>query len=204
MTVIQNTFEIPLEINEKLLSGEYNLFGGVVREAMGRNKGRIVKMLDPVNVECNIGQVHKMNLLDHVRNNKKTIIAAAILCTLATGGYIYKRVKEKPKDLTGIFQKAFNEYIEHLRHGTLNKEIINAMISMINEIENSEKYNKIENKTIDQNFKNIVDFINDHTMVLADDNEVQLSDEDKYTIDNPLLELKRCLNIQKRIFEIRS
>ncbi len=48
MPVIQETFFIPEDIATGLATGVYRRIGGVVRYAVGPNKGQIVKHLDSV------------------------------------------------------------------------------------------------------------------------------------------------------------
>ena len=45
MAVIQEAFDIPTDIMTKLLTGEYQRIGGIVRYAVGPNKGQIVNRL---------------------------------------------------------------------------------------------------------------------------------------------------------------
>ena len=51
MAVVQEAFDIPDNIMTGLLTGEYRRIGGVVRYAIGPNKGQIVKHLDPVDIK---------------------------------------------------------------------------------------------------------------------------------------------------------
>ena len=46
MAVVTEAFDIPMDIMTKLATGEYRRLGGVVRVAIGPNKGQIVKHLD--------------------------------------------------------------------------------------------------------------------------------------------------------------
>ncbi len=52
MAVVQEAFDIPADIMTKLLTGEYRRIGGVVRYAVGPNKGQIVKHLKPVDMKA--------------------------------------------------------------------------------------------------------------------------------------------------------
>ena len=51
MAVVTEAFDIPMDIMTKLATGEYRRLGGVVRVAIGPNKGQIVKHLDPIKIE---------------------------------------------------------------------------------------------------------------------------------------------------------
>lgn len=51
MAVVTDAYYIPMDIMTKLATGEYRRFGSVVRVAIGPNKGKIVKHLDPVKNE---------------------------------------------------------------------------------------------------------------------------------------------------------
>lgn len=51
MAVVTESFDIPMDIMTKLATGEYRRIGGVVRVAIGPNKGQIVKHLEPVKME---------------------------------------------------------------------------------------------------------------------------------------------------------
>ena len=41
MAVVTETFDIPMDIMTKLATGEYREIGGVIRVAMGSNKGQM-------------------------------------------------------------------------------------------------------------------------------------------------------------------
>ena len=42
MSIVQVTFDIPRDIEAKIITGEYKIIGGIVRRAVGPNRGKIV------------------------------------------------------------------------------------------------------------------------------------------------------------------
>lgn len=68
--MITEAFNIPMDIMTKLATGEYRRIGGVVKVAIGPNKGQIVKHLKPAKLEQaaraqNIG----VKVLQFAKNN---------------------------------------------------------------------------------------------------------------------------------------
>lgn len=72
MAVVTESFDIPMDIMTKLATGEYRRIGGVVRVAIGPNKGRIVKHLEPVKME-QADQIQKVGskIMQVAKNRKK-------------------------------------------------------------------------------------------------------------------------------------
>ena len=97
MAVVTEAFDIPLDIMTKLATGEYRRIGGVVRVAMGPNKGQIVKHLKPVKLEQaaqaqNVGA----KVLQFAKNNKKGLIIGTVVAgTITAGGVVYHKIKNR-------------------------------------------------------------------------------------------------------------
>lgn len=72
MAVVTESFDIPMDIMTKLAIGEYRRIGGVVRVAIGPNKGQIVKHLEPVKME-QADQIQKVGskIMQVAKNRKK-------------------------------------------------------------------------------------------------------------------------------------
>ena len=52
MAIVQDAYDIPLDIVTKLATGEYRRIGSVVRYAVGPHKGQIAKHLKPVELKA--------------------------------------------------------------------------------------------------------------------------------------------------------
>ena len=48
MSIVQESFFIPVDIATGIATGKFRRVGGVVRVAQGKGKGQLVKFLDPV------------------------------------------------------------------------------------------------------------------------------------------------------------
>ena len=75
MTVVTESFDIPMDIMTKLATGEYRRIGGVVRVAIGPNKGQIMKHLKPVKME-QANQIQKVGskIMQVAKNRKKNLL----------------------------------------------------------------------------------------------------------------------------------
>ena len=97
MPIVQEAFDIPANIAAKILTGEYRRIGGVVRHAIGPNKGQIVKHLEPVNLKvAQEAQGVAAKALQFAKNNKKTLIVVGIGTGIAAAGAgIYHRSAQR-------------------------------------------------------------------------------------------------------------
>lgn len=134
--VIQEAFEVSDEITAGLASGIFTRTGGVVRWAVGENKGAIVKHLDPISTSYSqsnaLQQAVNSNTITQQNQNQsffqqhKTGIyvgggIAAIIAAIGGGIYFFRRRRGKK------FQKAFRDYLEAMETGTMTEDIIDEL-----------------------------------------------------------------------------
>ena len=184
MAVVTEAFDIPMDIMTKLATGEYRRIGGVVRVAMGPNKGQIVKHLKPVKLEQaaqaqNIGA----KVLQFSRNNKKGLIIGTVVAgTIIAGGVVYQTIKRKEPE-------------------ELSMKSINCLMDALEDLKQNKNYEKIRIELTTEELNVLVNRIYEYTIKLASDNAVELTDDELHSSDNTILNLQNYLKAQKRIFE---
>ena len=203
MAIVQEAFDIPADIMTKLLTGEYRRIGGVVRYAIGPKKGQIVKHLDPVDLK--VAEQAKgigAKALQLAKNNKKgLIIGGAIAGAAAIGGFIYYKVKTHEPAVVTEFRAALRTYIAEIRKGNLELDTINALMSALDELKKHKYYEKFKITLSTEDLDTLVNRIYDYTIRLAENNKVELTEEELSKTDNSILNLQNYLKTQKRIFE---
>ena len=203
MAIVQEAFDIPADIMTKLLTGEYRRIGGVVRYAIGPKKGQIVKHLDPVDLK--VAEQAKgigAKALQLAKNNKKgLIIGGAIAGAAAIGGFIYYKVKTHEPAVVTEFRAALRTYIAEIRKGNLELDTINALMSALDELKKHKDYEKFKITLSTEDLDTLVNRIYDYTIRLAENNKVELTEEELSKTDNSILNLQNYLKTQKRIFE---
>lgn len=203
MAIVQEAFDIPTDIMTKLLTGEYRRIGGVVRYAIGPKKGQIVKHLDPVDLKAaeqarDIGA----KVLQRAKNNKKgLIIGGAIAGAVAVGGFIYYKVKSHEPAVVAQFRAALRAYLAEIRKGNLELDTINTLIAALDELKKHKNYEKFKIVLFAEDLDTLVNRIYDYTIRLAENNKVELTEEERSQTDNSILNLQNYLKTQKRIFE---
>lgn len=203
MAIVQEAFDIPADIMTKLLTGEYRRIGGVVRYAIGPKKGQIVKHLDPIDLKAaeqakGIGA----KALQLTKNNKKgLVIGGAIAGAVAAGGFIYYKVKTHEPAVVTEFRAALRAYIAEIRKGNLELDTINALMSALDELKKHKDYEKFKIALSTEDLDTLVNRIYDYTIRLAENNKVELTEEELSQTDNSILNLQNYLKTQKRIFE---
>ena len=97
MAVIQVAFDIPADIRTGLLTGEYRRMGGVVRRAVGPNKGQIVKHLKPIDLkEDDAAKGVLAKGVELVKANPKAAVVVGAGTLIVGGGAIaYKKLKNR-------------------------------------------------------------------------------------------------------------
>ncbi len=203
MAIVQEAFDIPADIMTKLLTGEYRRIGGVVRYAIGPNKGQIVKHLDPVDLKvAEQAQGIGAKALQFAKNNKKgLIIGGAIAGAAAAGGFIYYKVKTHEPAVVVKFRTALRAYIAEIRKGNLELETINALMSALDDLKEHKDYEKFKITLSTEDLDTLVNRIYDYTVRLAENNKVQLTESERSQTDNSILNLQNHLKTQKRIFD---
>lgn len=191
MEIIQEAFNIPEDISVGLATGVYRRIGGVVRYARGSKKGQIVKHLDPIKLADNNKAVMSIGekALNYGKNHKKMMIGSlAVAGVAATGGGLYLALNKRKRERV---QNSFNKYINAIRSGNLDVEII----------ENLEKDLK-DVKSINLSASELsllVNYIREYTMSLAENNNYKVKLKETST---PIIDLQQYLKMQKRIMKL--
>lgn len=206
MAIVQDAFFIPDDIATGLATGLYRRIGSVVRYAVGPNKGQIVKHLKPIDLKA-AEQTQGMGAkaLQFVKGHKKeTIIGVVIVATIGTGTYIYNKVKNREPKVVTEFRASLRVYIDAIRSGDMDIEKINSLMNCLEQLKAHKDYEKISIQLTTEQIEVLVGRIYDYTVKLANDNNVELlEDEIKHSGNNAdsIIDLQSYLRVQKRIFE---
>ncbi|MBV3366392.1 MULTISPECIES: hypothetical protein [Catenibacterium] len=206
MAVVTESFDIPMDIMTKLATGEYRRIGGVVRVAIGPNKGRIVKHLEPVKME-QADQIQKVGskIMQVAKNRKKELIIGALVTgAITVGGVVYHKIKNREPEVVQNYHAALRDYIDDVRSGKLSMESINCLMDSLEELKQNNNYEKIKIELTTEELSVLVNRIYEYTIKLAKDNSVDLADDELSSSDNILLNLQKYLLAQKHIFELAA
>ena len=202
MAIVQEIFDIPEDIMIKLNIKEYRRIGGVVRYACGPKKGQIVKHLEPVNLKEALDvQGIGVKAIQFAKNNKKAIIVGIGTGIAVTVAGIYNKLKNREPKVVIEFRKA---YIDAIRKGMLEIEIIDNLRYCLDDIKNHKDYEKIRIQLYTEEIGILINIIHQCTEKLAKDNVIELTDEEKLITSNvntDILNLQDYLKVQRRIFE---
>lgn len=203
MAVVTEAFDIPMDIMTKLATGEYRRLGGVVRVAIGPNKGQIVKHLDPIKIE-QVAQ--NKNVVTKViefskKNRKVIIIGTAVAGTIVAGNFVHQKIKNRELKVMKRYHAALRSYIEDIRNGELSMKSINHLMDALEELKQDKRYEMLKIELTTEELDVLVNRIYEYTVKLASDNAVELTDDEKKSSDNSILNLQRYLKTQKRIFK---
>lgn len=203
MAVIQEAFDIPTDIMTKLLTGEYQRIGGIVRYAVGPNKGQIVKHLKPADLKT-AESVQRIGTkaLQFAKNNKKGLIIGGVIAAVAsTGGFIYYKIKAHEPAVVTRFRAALRAYIAEIRKGNLELDTINKLMTVLDELKKHKDYKKFEIELSTEDLDMLVSRIYDYTTRLAENNKIGLTEQEHSKTDNSIINLQNYLKTQKHIFE---
>lgn len=203
MPVVQEAFDIPADIMTKLLTGEYRRIGGVVRYSVGPHKGQIVKHLKPVDMKAaEQAQGVGAQIMKFAKKNKKgLIIGAAVAGTATVGGIIYHKVKSREPAVVTQFREALRTYIEEIRKGNLELDTIEKLMAVLDELKKHKDYEQFKIELSTEDLDVLVSRIYDYTIRLAENNQVELTEQELSKTDNSIINLQNYLRTQKRIFE---
>ncbi len=207
MAIAQDAFYIPEDIATGIATGIYRRIGSVVRYATGTNKGQIVKHLQPIDTES-LKQAKGIGAkaIQLAKQNKKSsIIAASCTVAVAAGVLIYTKVKNRQPKVVVDFQTALRHYIGAIRNGNMDIDIINNLMEKLEHLKMHKNYEKISVQLTTEELGVLVGRIYDYTVKLANDNHVELTEDELQASCNngsdTIINLRSCLKAQKRIFE---
>ena len=143
--------------------------------------------------------------IDFIREHKRgTLVIGGILivggATAGTVGYIQHR---KQRKLDKQFGEALQNYLEAARNGDLTLDILNALISAIEAVEQANPNKSINLNVSTSQFSELIHCIFDYTLRLAEANNfnAQIINRPKYFKKKTADDLKYYLNMQRQIFE---
>lgn len=193
MAIFQEFFYIPDENMTKISTGENKIFGGEVRN----NKGQIVKLLRPVSkLEATLYYGWKY---------RDTLFKVGKLGM--AGVKSYKSKKKQEPDVVVKFRDALQVYLNAVRNGSLTMEIISDVMEHLGELKMQPNFEKINIALSMEDLDVLLNRMFDYTKKLAADNAIELTSLEKETPSqsvNPIINLRCCLETQKRIFELAS
>lgn len=207
MPVVQDAFYIPDDIATGLATGLYRRIGSVVRYAVGPNKGQIVKHLKPIDLKvAEEAQGIGVKALQFVKEHKKgTIITVAAAAVVGTGAFVYSKVKNHEPKVVTEFRTALRVYIDAIREGNMDIDIINNTMDALEELKQHKNYEKISIQLATEDLEVLVGRIYEYTIKLAKDNNVELPEDELRTSHaktvGTIINLQNYLKAQKRIFE---
>lgn len=206
MAIVQDAFYIPDDIATGLATGVYRRIGSVVRYAIGPNKGQIVKHLQPIDFKA-AEQAKGLGAkaLQFVQQHKKEVgIGAACATVIGLGIWGYTAWKNhEPKVLTE-FRAALKTYIDAIRNGSMDIDKINNLVNALEVLKKHKDYEKISIQLSAEDLEVLVGHIYEYTIKLAQDNSVELSDEELHPNNGTIINLQSYLKTQKRIFEVAA
>lgn len=204
MAIVQEAFEIPTDIMAKIVLGDYRRMGGIVRHAVGPQKGQIVKHLKPVNLAA---EEQAQNLgakaLRIAKNNKKALVIVGVGTGVAAAvAGAYHLIKNHEPKVVIEFKASLRAYINAIRIGNLSLDEINNMTKSLEELKTHKNYEKISILLSAEEWSAFVNRIHEYTLKLAKDNCFELAAEEcgNQASDNTIINLQRYLKMQKRIF----
>lgn len=207
MAIVQDTYDIPMDINTKILNGEFRRIGSVVRYAIGPNKGQIVKLLKPKNLEATKEEKGLgAKVFQLAKNNKKALVVVGISVGIGAAGVtLYKKIRNSEPKVVKELRAALKTYIEAIRKGNMSIETINRLMTSLDELKKYKDYEKVSIQLTTEELGILVGRIYKYTIKLAKDNSVKLTEEELSISDKEndgiIINLQTYLKAQKRIFE---
>lgn len=205
MAIVQDAYDIPLDIVTKLATREYRRIGSVVRYAVGPHKGQIVKHLKPVELKAaEQAQGIGVKALRFVKEHKKgTIIVLAGAAAAGIGTWTHNKVKNHEPKVVAEFRAALKTYIDAIRKGNMSVDKINNLMSALEELKKNKDYKKISIQLTTEELEVLVGRIYEYTLKLAKDNKVDLMEDEIQASakGNAIINLQTYLKAQKRIFD---
>jgi len=195
MPIIQVAYEVSGKTFAGLTAGTLTRFGSVVRDSKG-----ITEHLKEISLPKKSGKG-----LD-----KSTVMAVGLgVVTIAAmaGGialFLKRRKNKKRKKCIENYNASFCAYLEAVQNGNMDIDIINKLISDLDEVKKFNDKGKLYIEFSSEQLETLVDMVFDYTKILAETNSVELDNLEKPefdSADNTIFDIRHYLEFQKQIIE---
>lgn len=204
--IVQPTFFIPPDVATGLLSGDFIRYGGVVRDTAGR---LVIHLKEIPTPEKAVEEVAKRAATSI--KNPWVALGAGVLMLVAVGGGVLLAVKSRKKDANPEVPecvKQYNEslrtYLEAIRTGSLEAETIDRLIADLDAVKAYAEGGDATVAFSAEQLETLTKVVVEYTTKLAEANQIELDEPEQVAAGaegNVLVDLRRCLEVQKLIFD---
>lgn len=204
MTVVPVAYDIPEDILAGLVSGALTRFGSVVRDRTG-----IIAHLKEVDLPAG-DHAPAGAAIAAALKNPKVLIGLGVVVLAAAGGVAIWATKKKSLGQPGVpisvseYNAALAAYLEAIQNGSLNVDVLDRLISALAAVKTDTDAGDITIEFSVGQSEALVNLVADYTRTLAEANSVDLGDPAAPTpssTDNPIVDLRHWLELQKRTFD---
>ena len=99
------------------------------------------------------------------------------------------------------FRGSLFAYIDKIRGGNLDLETIEALMEALDQLKKHKNYEQFKIELSTEDLDVLVGKIYDYTIWLAENNQIELTEEERSKTNNSIINLQNYLRTQKRIFK---
>lgn len=213
MPIIQVSYQASASTYEKLLTGEYNRFGSVVRDSKQIVEHlKEIKLPDQDDVSKGLAAAKTF-----MKNNKNILIGLGIITAgVGIGVGLYNVVKnnkrkkdfetEMPKSIVD-FNNSICDFLDEIGKGNLKMDTLTRLSSDLDNIKLDNDSGKVSIDFSTGQLSTLNDLISDYTSKLAAANSFEYKGHQllkSASTNDKIIQLKHCLNVQQQILEKAS
>jgi hypothetical protein len=201
--ILPVNYEVPPEVMAKLVTGELQRFGSVVRDHT-----EIILHLKEVAVPVTEEGVASA-LKAVVSRSPKTSLGVGVALVAAGGAVLWSANKKRkgkngtadiPKEVSA-FTEALADYLEAVQSGNLDADIIERIISAVDALAAEATSGTPTVEVSTDHLTALVTLVDDYTCQLARANDVELDEVEQPVADLSIVDLRRRLESQQRVFK---
>lgn len=200
--ISQQTFFIPPEIQAGLAVGDLIQYGGIVRN----QAGQIVKHLKVIDLPASSEKAAVAAI--KVLKDPKVVAGAAIVAVAAAGAGALAAARKRKRavpDCVAAYNASLAAYLEAVQEGQLDAHIIGNLIAALDAVESySDEGGSIALDFSTDQAALLVKLVVDSTKQLAEDNSLDVKELDEPAAGDNVIDFRRYLEVQRRLFEEAS
>lgn len=207
MPVVQITYEVPLDIAKGLATGELKMLG----TAAVRNRTGIAAHIREISRTVSDGKdPGGAAMAKSFKNPKFVVLGLGVVAVVAVGGVAgwtaRKKQAAKPEvpECVANYNASLAEYLEAIGKGSLDSDLLTRLISDLDVVKEESESGSITLELSLDESGTLVDLVADYTSKLAEANSVDLTIievAEAGSVGSPVVDLRRYLEAQKRIFD---
>lgn len=190
---IQPNFHVPVEVQRRVLAGEWFIHGGIIRNATGQIMHHLKEMPRPDNISDAALQALQRA---RTRPGVTSVVTLAVVGSVAGGIYV-RQQQLRTNHVVQNLNNAMTSYVEAIHENSMTIDVVDQLLETWQDVQKL-KERRVKKMFESAGFELFLKTVTDYTEQFSLANTGQPS-EIKTSTDNDVIDLAPYLQYQRKI-----